>query len=130
MPTGGLSPTRTACVAEVTVKRGELWWVDHDPAIGSEAAMTRPALVVSSDSMNKHARTVIVCPLTSSVHRVYNFEVFIPQGEGNLDRDSKAQPQLLRAIDKQRLERYIGRVSENTMVIVTEAIAVQTGMRD
>jgi mRNA interferase MazF len=117
-------------VAELTVQRGELWWVDHDPAKGSEAAMTRPALVVSSDSMNKHARTVIVCPLTSSVHRVYNFEVFIPQGEGNLDRDSKAQPQLLRAIDKQRLERYIGRVSENTMVIVTEAIAVQTGMRD
>jgi mRNA interferase MazF len=127
----------------VNVTRGELWWVDHDPAVlartpapdgpralGSEAAMTRPALVISSDSMNKHARTVIVCPLTSSVHRVYNFEVFIPQGDGGLDRDSKAQPQLIRAVDKQRLQRYIGRVSDTTLEIVTEAIAVQTGMRD
>ena len=114
----------------VEVKRGELWWVDHDPAIGSEAAMTRPTLVISSDAMNKHSRTVIVCPLTSSVHRVYNFEVFIPQGDGSLDRDSKAQPQLIRAVDKQRLQRFIGRVSDTTLEIVTEAIAVQTGMRD
>ena len=117
-------------MAEITVKRGELWWVDHDPAIGPEAAMTRPALVVSSEAMNKHARTAIICPLTSSVHRVYNFEVFIPQGDGGLDRDSKAQPQLLRAVDKQRLKRFIGRVSETTLELVTEAIAVQTGMCD
>ena len=117
-----------ACVVEV--KRGELWWVDHDPVVGSEAAMTRPALVVSTDAMNKHARTVIVCPLTSSTHRIYNFEVFIPQGDGGLERDSKAQPQLIRAVDKTRLKAYIGTVSATTLKLVTEAIAVQTGMRD
>ena len=84
----------------------------------------------SSDAMNKHARTAIICPLTSSVHRVYNFEVFIPQRDGGLYRDSKVQLQLLRAVDKQRLKRFIGRVLETTLELVTEAIAVQTGMRD
>jgi mRNA interferase MazF len=118
------------CVTDFMIRRGQLWWVDHDPAIGSEAAMTRPALVVSSDAMNKHARTVIICPLTSSIHRVYNFEVFIPKGDGNLERDSKLQPQLIRAVDKQRLKQYIGRVTDTTLAIVTEAIALQTGMRD
>jgi mRNA interferase MazF len=129
MPIGGPSLLLMAYMAD-GVQRGQLWWVDHDPAIGAEAVMTRPALIVSSDAMNKHARTVIICPLTSSVHRVYNFEVFIPQGDGDLDRDSKLQPQLIRAVDKQRLKRYIGRVSEITLAIVTEAIALQTGMRD
>jgi mRNA interferase MazF len=112
------------------IRRGTLWWVDHDPALGSEAAMTRPALVVSTDVINPHARTVIVCPLTSSVHRVYSFEVFIPAGDGGLERDSKVQPQLLRAVDKQRLREFIGEVSPETLALVTEAIAVLTGMRD
>ena len=121
---------RTACVAENIVRRGSLWWVDHDPAIGSEAAMIRPALVVSTDAVNPHSRTVIVCPLTGSVHRVYSFEVFIPSGDGALERDSKAQPQLLRAVDKKRLRGFIGVVSPETLALVTEAIAVLTGMRD
>lgn len=112
------------------IARGTLWWVNHDPALGSEAAMTRPALIISSDAMNPHSRTVIVCPLTSSVHRVYSFEVFIPANDGSLARDSKAQPQLLRAIDKQRLQGFIGIVSSETLTLVTEAIAVLTGMRD
>jgi mRNA interferase MazF len=110
--------------------RGSLWWVNHDPALGSEAAMTRPALVVSSDALNPHSKTLLVCPLTSSVHRVYSFEVFIPAGDGNLERDSKAQPQLLRAVDKQRLQGFIGVVSDETLALVTEAIALVTGMRD
>lgn len=92
--------------------------------------MTRPALVISTDAVNPHSRTVIVCPLTSSVHRVYSFEVFIPSGDGGVGRDSKAQPQLVRAVDKQRLRGFIGVVSPETLALVTEAIAVLTGMRD
>ncbi len=80
--------------------------------------------------MNLHSRTVIVCPLTSSVHRVYSFEVFIPAGDGNLERDSKAQPQLLRAVDKQRLQGFIGVVSPETLALVTEVIAVINGMKE
>jgi len=123
----------TGWAAEVEgdrIRRGSLWWVNHDPALGSEAAMTRPALVVSTDAVNPHSRTVLVCPLTSSVQRVYSFEVYIPSGEGGLERDSKAQPQLLRAVDKARLRGFIGQVSNPTLELVTEAIALLTGMRD
>jgi len=123
----------TGWAAEVEgdrIRRGFLWWVNHDPALGSEAAMTRPALVVSTDAVNPHSRTVLVCPLTSSVQRVYSFEVYIPSGEGGLERDSKAQPQLLRAVDKARLRGFIGQVSNPTLELVTEAIALLTGMRD
>lgn len=130
MRTGGRLQAQTVCVAEHPIRRGTLWWVNHDPAIGSEAAMTRPALVISTDAVNPHSRTVLICPLTSSVHRVYSFEVFIPASEGGLERDSKVQPQLLRAVDKQRLNGFIGLVTPQTLVLVTEAVAMLTGMRD
>lgn len=71
-----------------------------------------------------------VCPLTLIVHRVCSCEVFIPVGDGPLERDSKAQSQLLRAVDKQRLQGFIGVVSPETLALVTEAIAVLTEMRD
>ena len=71
-----------------------------------------------------------VCPLTLIVHRVCNCEVFIPAGDGPLERDSKAQPQLLRAADKKCLQGFIGVVSPETLALVTEAIAVLIEMRD
>ena len=92
--------------------------------------MTRPALVVSTDTINPHSRTVLVCPFTSSVHRVYSFEVFVPTRDGGLEWDSKAQPQLLRILNKQLLRGLIGQVSPETLALVTEAIAVLTGMRE
>jgi mRNA interferase MazF len=106
----------------VNPKRGALYWVRFDPAIGSEAAQTRPALVVSSDANNKAMPTLSVVPLTSSVKRLYPFEVFLEASESNLPKDSKIQTQQIRTVSHERLDDLIGEVSEQTMILVGEAL--------
>ncbi|WP_162235605.1 type II toxin-antitoxin system PemK/MazF family toxin, partial [Pseudomonas tremae] len=51
--------------------RGEVWWVEFDPSVGSEIKKTRPAVIVSNDSANRHLARVVVVPLTSSTERTY-----------------------------------------------------------
>src|SRR6266571_6507698 len=85
------------------VRRGEIRWVDLDPARGQEAAKVRPAVVVSNDGANATAdrlgRGVItVVPVTSNVERVYPFQVLLPAAKTGLDRDSKAQAEQVRSI--------------------------------
>jgi mRNA interferase MazF len=106
----------------VNPKRGALYWVRFDPAIGSEAAQTRPALVVSSDANNKAMPTLSVVPLTSSVKRLYPFEVFLEASESKLPKDSKIQTQQIRTVSHERLDDLIGEVSEQTMILVGEAL--------
>jgi mRNA interferase MazF len=106
----------------VNPKRGALYWVRFDPAIGSESAQTRPALVVSSDANNKAMPTLSVVPLTSSVKRLYPFEVFLEASESKLPKDSKIQTQQIRTVSHERLDDLIGEVSEQTMILVGEAL--------
>lgn len=89
--------------------------------------MTRPSIIVSSDEHNEFMATVTVCPLTSSTKRVYDFEVFMIAGDGGIPKDSKAQPQLVRSVSKQRLLGYLGTVSETTLELVDEGLKTHFG---
>ena len=113
---------RTRTGRLVNPKRGALYWVRFDPAIGFDAAQTRPALVVSSDANNKAMLTLSVVPLTSSVKRLYPFEVFLEASESKLPKDSKIQTQQIRTVSHERLNDLIGEVSEQTMILVGEAL--------
>jgi hypothetical protein len=62
------------------MKRGEVWWVDFDPALGSEIKKRRPAIIVSNDSANRNLSRVIVVPLTSNVSNVFPGEALIKIG--------------------------------------------------
>lgn len=90
-------------------KQDEVWLVTLDPAQGSEIQKTRPCLVVSPDEMNEHLWTVIIAPMTT-VARPYPTRVGLrfqgKQGQVALDQ--------LRAVDRQRLVRMLGRVSAKT----------------
>jgi mRNA interferase MazF len=108
-------------------QRGQIWWVRHDPAIGSEPSQTRPSIVVSSPDHNEFMATVTVCPLTSSIRRIMSWEVFMLEGDGGIPKDSKVQPHLIRAVSKTRLVEYIGQASETTLVLVDEAIKKHLG---
>ena len=106
-----------------TPRRGEVYWVNLDPVIGTEIAKTRPALIISNDTGNEFSPRVIVAALTSGhIDRVYPFEVLVPQGEAGLLQTSKVLLSQIRTVDKQRLGDLIGALSDERMAQVDSAI--------
>lgn len=106
------------------MKRGEIWWVEFDPAIGSEIRKTRPALIVSNDAANRNLARVVVVPLTGSIGRQYPGEALITVA-GN---QSKAMADQIMASDKSRLKSLLGALSKTDMLAVEDAILVHLGM--
>ena len=109
------------------MRRGEIRSVDLDPARGSEASKRRPAVVVSNDAANMTAArlgrgVITVVPITSSVERVYPFQVLLPGRETGLERDSKAQAEQVRAVAVERVGTRVGRVPAALMLKVDEAL--------
>ena len=85
-------------------QRGEVYWVNLDPTIGSEIAKTRPAVVISNNVGNQYADRVIVAPTTSTnVAKVYPFEVKLDPGEGGVAQTSKVLLDQIHTVDKTRL---------------------------
>ena len=104
-------------------RRGELYWTSLDPAVGTEMAKTRPAVIISNDVGNQYSRRVIIAPLTTAgVHRVYRFEVPIATSEGGVPQGSKIALDQIRVVDKRRLGRRLGALSPERMLEVDAAI--------
>ncbi|MGE3908204.1 MAG: type II toxin-antitoxin system PemK/MazF family toxin [Chloroflexota bacterium] len=104
-------------------RRGELYWVNLDPSIGSEIAKTRPCVIVSNDVGNQYSARVIVASLTSGgTDRVYPFEVLVPAGEAGLSADSKVALDQIRTVDKRRLGRRIGTLNQGHQRQVDRAL--------
>ncbi len=106
------------------MKRGEVWWVEFDPSVGSEIRKTRPAVIVSNDSANRHLLRVVVIPITSNVDRQYPGEALITL----LDEPGKAMADQIMAADKTRLKNKIGSLSKIDMRAIEDAILVHLGM--
>jgi mRNA interferase MazF len=90
------------------VRRGEIWWVTFDPTQGGEIRKTRPAVVVTADALNHARRTVVVVPLSNGPQPHPPIVVATPSGGAN----SVAVCDQLRAVDRRRLTRTQGRLSE------------------
>lgn len=104
-------------------RRGEIYWVNLDPTVGTEISKTRPALIISNDIGNQYSARVIVAPTSSqNTDKVYPFEVLIQKGEGGLTQTSKVLLDQIRSIDKGRLGNLIGRLSPQRMSQVDGAI--------
>ena len=97
--------------------RDEIWLVSLDPTQGSEIRKTRPCLVISPDEMNRHLRTVLIAPMTT-VERPYPTRVSLTfQGKhGQVALDQ------VRAVDRQRLVRKIGKASSATAYAVSAVL--------
>lgn len=80
--------------------RGEVYWVDLEPSVGSEANKRRPCVIVSRDANNRAAATVTMVPVTSNVSRMYPFDVYL---EDTLERPGKVQANQVRTVSKERL---------------------------
>ena len=98
------------------MKRGEIYYANLSPTVGSEIDKRRPVLVVSNDANNRAANTVTILPITSNVTRVYPFEVLLNPEDSGLSKPSKVQAQQVRTISKQRITSdAVGSFSEEIM---------------
>jgi mRNA interferase MazF len=101
----------------VLLRRGDIALVDFRPGRSGEVDLDymRPAVIVTNDQANAVAPVIVVVPLTSNVDRVYPFQVFLPSDCTGLDRDSKAQVELIRHVSVERVVRVLGRVREELL---------------
>jgi len=107
------------------MRRGEIYYADLSPTVGSEINKRRPVLIVSNDANNRAANTVTVLPITSNVSRVYPFEIPLSPKESGLPKPSKAQAQQIRTISKERLRgEALGRLSATLMRKAGDAICL------
>ncbi len=109
----------------MNIKRGDVFLAGLDPAIGNEIAKTRPVVVVSNDVNNLYSSTVTVLTVTSkNLEKIYPFEVFIPQGKGNLPKDSKVKADQIRTLDRRRLIKFIGKLELEDIEAIDKAMKV------
>ena len=106
----------------MAIKRGEIYKVNLDPTVGSEMKKTRPALVVSADSINKASSVVIVCPITGSQGKSSPIHVELPAGEAGLTKDSVVHCGQVRSVDAQRLGERLGELDRQTMAKVGKGL--------
>ncbi len=103
------------------MQRGEVWWVNFEPAIGGEIQKQRPAVIVSNDAANQHLNRVQVVPLTAKVGRVYPSEAVVVFA----GKRGKALADQLTTVSKQRLINTAGRVSAEELLQIEQAICLQ-----
>lgn len=114
------------------LRRGQIVLADLDPAAGSEAARTRPVVVVSNNTANAAALrvggVVTVVPITTNTARVFPFQVLLPANETGLPRDGKAQAEQVRAISVTRVAAIAGWVSGERLGEVDDALRLHLAL--
>lgn len=112
-----------------TIKRGDIYYADLNPVIGSEQGGTRPVLVISNDIGNKHSPTVIIAAITSRVltKKKLPTHFYLGEVEGLL-ANSIILFEQLRTIDKKRLKEYIGMIDRQQILAADKSLLVSLGL--
>ena len=112
------------------IKRGDIYYAELNPVVGSEQGGTRPVLIISNNMGNRHSPTVIIAAITGKTQtkaklpthtEVKNFE--------GLDRDSIVLLEQIRTVDKKRLKQYMGMMPTEAMARVDKALAISISLR-
>jgi mRNA interferase MazF len=102
--------------------KGQMYYADLDPVVGSEQGGIRPIIVIQNDIGNKHSPTIIVCSITSQVNK-QNLPTHVNLKDNfGLQKNSVAMLEQIRTIDKKRLKEYIGKCDKEVMDLVNKAI--------
>jgi mRNA interferase MazF len=115
------------------MRRGEIVTVSLDPARGSEAGKTRPAVVVSNDAANATATRlgrglITVVPVTSNTARVYPFQVLLPARQTGLRQDSKAQAEQVRSVTVERVGATVGQLPADLITELDHALRLHLSL--
>jgi len=115
------------------MRRGEVVWVDLDPARSGEANKRRPAVIVSNDGANRSAErlgrgVITVVPITTNTTRIYPFQVLLPATRCRLPADSKAQAEQIRAVSVERIGKRIGQLPADVVANLDAAIRLHLGL--
>lgn len=114
---------------KLQIKRGDIYYADLSPVVGSEQGGVRPVVIVQNDVGNKYSPTVIAAAITSKINKAklpthieINAETF------GLPRDSVVLAEQIRTIDKKRLKEHIGHLDDECMIKVNDALNVSFGL--
>ena len=115
---------------DTSVKRGDIYYADLSPVVGSEQGGVRPVLIIQNDTCNRYSPTVIAAAITSQTGKARlptHIDLPVAQSSG-LNRDSVVLLEQVRTLDKKRLRERMGHVDEGVMEKVDLAIAVSFGL--
>ena len=113
------------------IKRGELYYADLSPVVGSEQGGMRPVLIVQNDVGNKYSPTVIAAAITSKMGKTkLPTHIDVVGNQVGLAKDSVILLEQIRTIDKKRLKEKMGHLDDDTMKNVNAAIEVSFGLGD
>ena len=116
-------------VDEMNIKRGDIYYADLSPVIGSEQGGLRPVLIVQNDVGNKYSPTVIAAAITSKMSKTkLPTHIDVIGENAGLAKDSIILLEQIRTIDKKRLKEKMGHLDDETMTIVNTAIQVSFGL--
>jgi mRNA interferase MazF len=104
------------------VRRGDVILVNLDPTVGVEIKKTRPAVVVSNDSINQFSQLVVVVPLTKNTAHISPSHAVIPKGSARLTFTSKVVTEQVKAVDKQRIVKRLGSLPATLFAQVERAL--------
>ena len=110
-------------------RRGDIYFADLDPVIGSEQGGTRPVIVIQNDTGNKHSPTLIVATVTTKIHKKERLPTHLLIKDNPAFREaSVVQLEQIRTIDKCRIDNYLGKVTSREMMAIEKALAVSLAM--
>ena len=111
------------------VKRGDIYYADLSPVVGSEQGGIRPVLIIQNDIGNKYSPTVIAAAITSRINKAkMPTHIELTAKEYGLNKDSVVLLEQIRTIDKRRLRERIGRIDDGIMVSVNDALSISFGL--
>lgn len=110
------------------IKRGEIYYADLSPAVGSEQDGIRPVLILQNDTGNKHSPTTIAAPITSRKTKA-GIPTHVAVNIDGSESDSLVLLEQIRTVDKQRLGEYVGRLNKAAMGSVDHAVITSLGLK-
>jgi len=113
------------------IRRGEIFYADLNPVVGSEQGGTRPVLVIQNDIGNQYSPTTIIAAITSQITKAkLPTHVEVRARRSGLERDSVILTEQIRTIDKSRLKEKVAVLDEEVMLRVDEAIEISLGLTE